>query len=198
MNRNLALLALPAAFLAAGALPAFAEGGAHGGDYFAEHGGLVRVLVAQAIGFILLFLALKKWVLPVLGRMLQARADGIRDTYAKLDREKEELARLTKAAQDRLAGLEKETQERIAAAVAEGSAQKKAILDEAGAAAARILAKAKAEIEVERAKAVEEIRQEMVRLSLEAAERLVRQQLTASKQEELVERFIAEIEKVRA
>ena len=38
----------------------------------------------------------------------------------------------------------------------------------------------------------------MVRLSLEAAERLVKSQLTASKQEELVERFIAEIEKVRA
>lgn len=202
-----ALLVLP--LLAARALPLFAEhaeaatpveqtDNLHHVGYFEQHGGLVKVLIVQVIAFALLYLALKKWVFPILARMLKDRADKIRDTYAKLEKEKEELARLTKMAQEKLAGIEKEAQAKVEAAVRDGNAQRQAILEEAGTAAARILAKAVSEIAVERAKAIEEIRQEMVRLSLEAAERLVKQQLTASKQEELVERFIAEIEKVRA
>jgi F-type H+-transporting ATPase subunit b len=180
------------------AAPAHGGGGGEHEGYFDANGGVVKVVIFQSIAFVLLFLALKKWAFPVLAKMLQDRADKIRDTYAKLEKEKEELARLTKFAQEKLAGIEKEAQAKVEAAVRDGNAQKAAILEEAGVAAARILAKAKSEIEMERAKAIEEIRQEMVRLSLEAAERLVKQQLTAAKQDELVERFIAEIEKVRA
>ncbi len=186
--------------------PAEAEHGAaaehaaegHGAAHHESPFTVTKVVLLQLLAFVLLYVALKKWAFPVLAGMLKERADNIRDTYAKLEKEKEELARLTKLAQEKLAGIEKEAQAKVDAAVREGTAQKQAILDEAGASAARLLAKAKSEIEVERAKAVEEIRQEMVRLSLEAAERLVKSQLTASKQEELVERFIAEIEKVRA
>ncbi|MEK7467671.1 MAG: F0F1 ATP synthase subunit B [Planctomycetota bacterium] len=210
MNRKwllAALLVLP--LFAARGLPVSAEhsdaatpveqhDNIHHAGYFELNGGLVKVLIVQVIAFVLLYLALKKWAFPVLAGMLKARADKIRDTYAKLEKEKEELSRLTKMAQEKLAGIEKEAQAKVDAAIRDGNAQKAAILEEAGTAAARILAKAKSEIEMERAKAIEEIRQEMVRLSLEAAERLVKQQLTASKQEELVERFIAGIEKVRA
>lgn len=170
------------------------DGAAHHESTFT----VAKVVILQLVAFVLLFLALKKWAFPALAGMLNERANNIRDTYAKLEKEKEELARLTKLAQDKLAGIEKEAQAKVEAAVREGTAQKQAILEEAGASAARLMAKAKSEIEVERAKAIEEIRQEMVRLALEAAERLVKQQLTASKQDELVERFIAEIEKVRA
>lgn len=172
--------------------------GAHEKGWFEENGGLVKVIAVQVLAFVLLLAALKKWVIPVIGRMLNERAENIRETYAKLEHEKAELERLTKLAQEKLAGIERETAAKIDAAVKEGGAQREAILSEATSAAERILAKAKSEIEVERAKAVEEIRQEMVRLSLEAAERLVKQQLTPAKQEELVERFISELEKVKA
>ncbi|MCE9583362.1 MAG: F0F1 ATP synthase subunit B [Planctomycetes bacterium] len=180
---------------------AAAEHGAHAEHppgYYDEHGGWVRVVLFQLIAFVLLFVALKKWAFPALAGMLKERADKIRDTYAKLEKEKEELARLTKLAQDKLAGIENEAKAKVEAAVREGTAQKAAILSEATSSAARILAKAKSEIDMERAKAIEEIRQEMVRLSLEAAERLVRQQLTNSKQDELFDRFVSELEKVKS
>lgn len=186
------------------ATPGSAEAhGSEGGHeehkgYFEENGGIVKVVALQVIAFVLLFVALKKFAFPVLAKMLSDRADKIRDTYAKLEAEKAELARLTKQAQEKLAGIEREAQARLDAAVQAGTAQRTAILEEATAAAVKILAKAKSEIEVERAKAIEEIRQEMVRLSLDAAERLVKQQLTASKHEELVERFITELDKVKA
>lgn len=169
------------------------EGGGHEGTF-----SIGKVFVLQLIACLLLYLALRKWVFPILARMLNERSKKIEETYAKLERERKELDLLLETARSKLAGIEKEAQEKLDAALKEGTAQKAAILEEAGAAAARLLGKAKSEIEVERAKAIEEIRQEMVRLSLEAAERLVKQQLTAAKQDELVERFIAEIEKVRA
>lgn len=176
----------------------------HAGGHEAAHGeehssfSLLPVILLQVFAFVLLMLALKKFALPVLAGMLKERQDRIAQTYDKLEKEKAELARLTKVAQEKLAGIEKEAAAKLEAAVKEGTAQRAAILEEAGAAAARLLAKAKTEIEMERAKAIEEIRQEMVRLSLEAAERLVKSQLNATKQEELVEKFIAELERVKA
>jgi F-type H+-transporting ATPase subunit b len=172
------------------------HGGGHS-NFFLDHGGLVKVLIVQVIAFALLFLALKRWAFPFIAKALGDRVARIRETYDKLDAEKREVERLRKEVSNRLAGIEREAAAKVEAAVREGTAQKESILAEAESAAARLLAKAKTEIEMERAKAIEEIRQEMVRLALEAAERLVRQQLTAAKQDELFDRFVSELERVR-
>lgn len=159
---------------------------------------LWKVLVVQGLAVLLVFLALKKWAFPIMSKALNDRIAGIRDRYEALEKEKSEVQRLQRDIRERLAGIEAEAKARVDAAVREGESQKAAIVSDAGAAADRLLNKARAEIEIERAKAVEEIRQEMVRLSLEAAERIVREQLSPARQEELIEKFIGDLEKVKS
>jgi F-type H+-transporting ATPase subunit b len=172
------------------------DGGHH--EYHLDTKSWIRFLVVQGLGFALLLALLFKLVIPVLRKALDERAERIRVTYEKLEKEKAELDRMTAEAERRLAGIEAEAKAKSEAAVREGAAQKAALVAEAEASAFRILAKAKTEIEMEHAKAIEEIRLTLSRLAMDAAERIVREQLTPQKQEELIERFISDIDRVKA
>lgn len=167
-------------------------------EHHASPFALWKVIVVQVIAFVILLMILKKLALPIIAKGLGDRQKHIEETYRKLEAEKAEIERLTKLMQEKLAGIENEARAKTEAAVKEGTEQRKAIVAEAEGAAARILAKAKAEIEMERARAIEEIRQEMVRLALESAEKICRAQMNAARQEAMVERFIDEIDRVKA
>ena len=132
-----------------------------------------KMFVSQLIAFVILAALLWKLVIPVLGKMLAARSQGIQTKFDDLARETRDASEGLAGIQARLADIGTETKKRIDAALAEGAKAREQAVAEANAQAAAELAKAKRTIGLERDKAVLELRLELARLTLETTEKTI-------------------------
>ena len=170
-----------------------AEGAAEG-----EHSPLGLVWVEFSLGLLvfgILYLAVKKWVVPAFEKTYAERTAAIEGglaaaetKQAEADAKLAELERQLADARHEAARIREEAREQGAAIVAE-------MRDQAQAESTRIVEHGKAQIEAERQHAVTSLRAEVGALATGLAGRIVGESLDDdARQSRVVERFLAELE----
>jgi F-type H+-transporting ATPase subunit b len=155
-------------------------------------------IVTNILGFLLLFFGLKRFAWgPILG-LLDARREKIAKDFAAADEAKQRAEAIRTDYESKLREIDAMSRKKIEEAMREAghvaAEMKEKARDESNA----ILAKAQAEIERERAKARVALRDDMVQMVLKGVEKVLHERLTPGKQEELVSRFIDELEGIKA
>jgi F-type H+-transporting ATPase subunit b len=153
-----------------------------------------RVLLLQALGFLLILAIFKKFLFGPIGGILQTRQDDIRGAYNAAESEKSRMEELRADYERRLGDIEAEARQRIQAAIKEAHETREHLLDEARNNADKIMARAEAEIVRERDKALVELRREVVDLTINAASKLVGHALDEPGHKRLVDEFISSVE----
>ena len=156
-----------------------------------------KVVLVQIVAFLLLFWILKKFLFTRIAEHMQSRSEEIKNTFDKIEKDKQEVERLTKEYQQKIAEIEKEAYAKIQEAVKEGISAKNEIVTQAQTQAQKELKKAKDEIGREKEKAILELRNEVINLSLKAAEKLLDTSMDEKTNSKLVDKFLTDIEETR-
>jgi len=152
-----------------------------------------KFFLTMALGFVLLFLILKKFAFGPIFNMLQARQDKIRHDLDDAEARRNEMVRLQKEYEQRLAQIEDEARNKIQSAVKEAQAAREELLHKAHDEAQTIVARGQAEIAREREIAMAQMRNQIAQLSTMAAGRIIKKTLDPNAHMSLVDDVIADI-----
>ena len=155
-------------------------------------------IFTNILGFLLLFFGLKHFAWgPILG-MLDARREKIAKDFAAADEAKQRAEAIRADYESKLREIDAMSRKKIEEAMREAGQLAAEMKEKAREESNAILAKAQNEIERERAKARVALRDDMVQMVLKGVEKVLHERLTPGKQEELVSRFIDELEGIKA
>jgi len=155
-------------------------------------------IITNILGFLLLFFGLKHFAWgPILG-MLDARREKIAKDFAAADEAKQRAEAIRADYESKLREIDAMSRKKIEEAMREAGQLAAEMKEKAREESNAILAKAQNEIERERAKARVALRDDMVQMVLKGVEKVLHERLTPGKQEELVSRFIDELEGIKA
>ena len=152
-------------------------------------------IVTQLVGFLIVFLILKKYAFGTLLRLIDERRRVIERDLKDAETRRAEAERLEAEYQAKLRLIEQEARAKILEAVGEANRVSREIREDARQEALKIIESSKADIANEVAKSRTLIRNEMVELSLRAAGRLIRKNLTDADNRELAKQALGEAEK---
>ena len=154
----------------------------------------LQQIVAQGLGFLLLWWALKRFAWKPILAALDARQVRIESGLNKIEAEKTEIERLRVDYQARLAKIEDEARQKIQDAVREGRKVSSEIQEDARTQAQGIITKAQQTIELELAKAKVTLRDDLTEMTMEAVQDLLRQKLNPETDKALVNAILDELE----
>jgi F-type H+-transporting ATPase subunit b len=155
-------------------------------------------IITNILGFLLLFFGLRKFAWgPILG-LLDARREKIDKDFADAAEAKQQAEAVRADYESKLREIDAMSRKKIEEAMREAGRLSGELKEKAREESNAILAKAQAEIERERAKARVALRDDMVQMVLKGVEKVLHERLTPGKQEELVSRFIDELEGIKA
>jgi F-type H+-transporting ATPase subunit b len=149
-----------------------------------------QMVLVMAVGFVLLFLLLKKFAFGPIFNVLQARQDKIRGDLDEAEARRNEMLRLQRDYETRLAKIEEEARDKIQAAVKEAQAARDEIIAKAQSDREAIVARGQDELAREREKAMAEMRDQIANLATTGAERILKQQLNAQGHSALIDDVI--------
>jgi F-type H+-transporting ATPase subunit b len=153
-----------------------------------------RILLLQAVGFIILYLLLRRFLFgPIQSLLDQRRAD----VELTLDRSAEELKKAESLRADyetHLAEIREEARQRIQEAVRDGEQARDAMLADARGQAQAMLGRAESQIELETRQAMLALRDDVVDLAIEAARKAIHGTLDEARHREVIDRAIADLE----
>jgi len=153
----------------------------------------LQQIVSQALAFIVLVWAMRRFAWKPLLATLDARKARIEDGLKQIEEGKAQAERLQQQLQSRLEKIDEETRNKIQDAIRDGRRVAAEIQDEARAQAQEILAKAKDTIELELAKAKITLRDDMTDMTLLAVQDLLRQKLNPETDKALVASILDEL-----
>ncbi len=154
-------------------------------------------LITNVIGFLILFLGLKRlaWG-PILG-LLEERQSRIKKEIETVEQARQQAAALEAEFENKLKEIDALARKRIEEAVREAQAVGADMKEKARLEAAAIYEKAKADIEREREQARVALRDDLVKMVMVAGEKVLRVQLTPGVHEQLITRYIDELEGIK-
>ncbi len=162
-------------------------------EIFTKLGLDVKLIVAQAVNFILLLIILHRVAYkPILG-MLQKRADTIDKSLKQAKKIEEELQRTEENRKKEMKKAREEYQALIAEAEETGKRKKEEMAEEAIKKTREIVTKAKEEIRSEKEKSVTEARQEIADLAIEISKKIIKGSVDENKQKELIKESLMKI-----
>jgi len=182
-------------FLSALAVLATEEGGETGGglSLVLPH---TEELIAGILAFGIVFFFVWKWALPTINKTLEARQEAITGQISEAERVKADAEKLLADYKAQLAEAKSEGNRVIEEARVAGDQMKAEILAKANDEASQVIAKARAEAESERSRALTEARREVGELSIDLAGKIVGESLDPKAHKGLVERYLADLEKM--
>jgi len=152
------------------------------------------VLLLQIVGFVILFLLLRRYLFrPLLGVMEQ-REKEIAEALDAGERARGELARIDEEREGVLGKAREEGREQVRQLVLEGEEARERILRETRKEAHEIRQRARATVALEREEAMMQLRREVVDLALLAASRAVLGRLDEEKHRQVIDEFISGLE----
>lgn len=154
----------------------------------------IRLLVIQAVGFLILLYILRKYLFDKILAMIRARREEIQETYDKSEQYHKEAANLKAEYEKKVTEAEEEAEKKLTTAVKEAKALSADIIEKSRQEAEAIKLKASETLELERKKAAAEIRDQVVNLSILATSKLIEQSMSKDKAEQLVDEFIKDVE----
>lgn len=154
---------------------------------------LNSTMFVQAIVFLILAMAIAKYVWPPIIGSLDARAKKIAEGLAAADQGKQAMAAAQKTVQAELAGARDEGQKRIADAEKRATMVADEIKANATAEAARIMAQARADADQQVTKAREELRAQVAGLAVKGAEQILKREVNAAAHADLLAQLSTEL-----
>jgi F-type H+-transporting ATPase subunit b len=155
-------------------------------------------LITNILGFLLLFWGLKRFAWgPILG-LLEERRERIRKDFDAAEEAKQDAEGLRADYQGKLKEIDAVGRKRIEEATQDALRVAAEMKEKAREESNAILQKGQADIERERAKARVALRNDMVQMVMHGTEKILKEKVTGAKQEELVGKFIDELENVKA
>jgi F-type H+-transporting ATPase subunit b len=155
------------------------------------------VLISQVAAFLFLFWILSRFLFKRIGQVIEQREKEIKESYQQVEQKDKEAEKLAKEYRQRIDEIDKECVQRINSAVEEGKKMADMIVNEAREKRLQEEQKARENIQMEREKMFIELRHDIVNLSLTVAEKLLGEKLDREKDRALVEKFVADIEKLK-
>ena len=153
-------------------------------------------LIVGAIAFTLLFLVLRKAVVPKFEKAFTDRTEAIQGGLERAEKAQEEAQRALVQYNEQLSSAQGEASRLREEARVQGAAIIEELRTKAQEEAARITAAAHASIEAERQQAVTSLRNEVGALAVELASKIVGEALAdQARQSRIVDRFIEDLEK---
>ena len=150
-------------------------------------------VLMQALAFVALAVALKKFAFGPIGDQIEARRREIQGTLDQIAADRRAMEATRSEYEQRLANIEAEARERITAAVKLAQEEAGILLSRARDESNEIRAKAVADIELEKKKALVEIRSQMTDLAVLAAGKVLERELNPNVHRDLVRDFIHEM-----
>lgn len=153
-------------------------------------------LIVGFIAFSILFLVLKRAVVPMFEKAYAARTEAIQGGMEKAEKAQRDAEIALRNYTDQLSGAQSEAQKIREDARAQGAAILEDLRSKAQEEAARITAAASAQIEAERQQAITSLRNEVGALATELASKIVGEALDDQvRQSRIVDRFLDDLEK---
>ena len=152
-----------------------------------------NILVVQAIVFLILLVALKKFFWGPMLSALDQRRERIASELKEIEMAKGGVQALKEEYHQHLAMIDIEAMERYKHREAEGERAALRIRQEAQVQARRIVEDAKAEVQTEVSRAKEGLRDEMVGIVVRATEKMIQEKLTFENDGKLIETFLEDM-----
>ena len=152
------------------------------------------VLLLQIIGFVILFLLLRRYLFRPLLDVMARREKEIAEALDAGERARTELARLDEERARVLAEAREQGRQQVSLAVQEAEEARQRILREGRDEAQQIRQRARESLETERQEAMLALRREVVNLALLAASQAVLTRLDEEKHRLVVDQFISRLE----
>nr|PZN35943.1 MAG: ATP synthase F0 subunit B [Actinomycetota bacterium] len=153
-------------------------------------------LIAGIVAFAIVFLFVWKFVWPSLNKTLEARQAAITGQMQQAEAAKVEAEKLLADYQAQLAEAKAEANRILDEARSQAEQMKADILAKAQAEAEEIRAKAREEAQNELSRALADARGQVGQISVELAEKIVGKTLDASAHQELIDQFLADLERL--
>ena len=179
--------------MAAAAYAADVTDGAHAATDTSSLGALHivwEVILAQGVGFAVMFFILWKMVFSRVGSILDKRRTDITDRLHKIEQDQYDADRNRAETERQLAEIGREAQARYETAVREGEEQRERLTAEADEAAQATLDRAQESIVREKAAAILELRAEVAALVVQATRQIVGESLDEERQRQIVDDMI--------
>ncbi|MGQ3684690.1 MAG: F0F1 ATP synthase subunit B [Candidatus Loosdrechtia sp.] len=157
----------------------------------------IKSIIIQGTGFIILLFVLKKFLFGKISAVIQARADEVRSTYEKTEKDRAEAERFRLEYEKKLSDAEAEATARIQEAINKGNRMSEDLVKHAKEEIESMRVKAQESIEQERKKALTEIKNQVVTLSMLASSRIIKQSISQKTAEDLVDELIKDIGELR-
>ncbi len=154
----------------------------------------IQEILTQAFAFAILLFILKRLAWKPILELLDSRRNKIASEFSEIEQTKKALDQLKVDYEQKLAHIQEEMRAKLADAIQEGKKLSREIQETARGEAKEILDKAKEDIALEAAKAQVTLRKEMAGLVFQATEHLIHEKVTNQKDEEMILRFIKELE----
>lgn len=175
------------------AAPALAAGGEGGGaSLITPNFGLAFWTL---LTFCILLFLLKKFAWGPLISAIDAREQSIREDIEQAKSQRDEAAALIEEQRELIQAARRERAEAVAAGQQDAERIKAEIVEEGRAQREQLLRQAREQIEAETRQAKAELRSTVADLTVQAAEKLLQKNLDGATQRQLVESYLADLEK---
>lgn len=152
-----------------------------------------KSIIIQGIGFLILLFILKKFLFGKISALIKERADGIKETYTKVEQDRDDAEKLKIEYQVKLSEADIEAANKVQEAINEGERMSAEIVKRAQVEAEGIRTKAQESIELERKKVVADLKNQVVALSIATSSRLIQQTISEETAQKLVDDVIKEM-----
>lgn len=169
------------------------EGGGGGLDLLLPP---LNELIAGIIAFAIVFFFIWKWAVPAINKMLEQRQQAIAGQLTEAEKAKREAESLLDDYKAQLADSKAEGNRIIEEARSTADQMRSEVIAKAEADAQQIIEKARQEAENERDRALTEARKEVGAISVDLASQIVGESLDANTHQALVNRYLADLEKM--
>ena len=155
----------------------------------------LKLVLYQAINFIVLMVILGYLFNRFLRPFMHKRAEEIKKSFESIESQKKDLDVLKQNYADQVKDIKEKAKLEIEKAMEEGNRMREDIVAQAEKESVILIEKAKKEIDHEKDKAVMEIQKEVATLAIMAAKQVIKKQMNDTTNRELVEEFLVEITK---
>ncbi len=154
------------------------------------------LVISSAIGFIIFFLVLKRFMWGPVLNVIDERRSSIEAAFQEVDDARTDVERMKQEYQAHLEQINAEAQAKLQEAIAKGQEIAAQLRADAEAQREKLLARTSEDIAREKEKALAELRNQAIDLSYEISRRVTKQQLDRAKHDQLVASFIDELKEL--
>ena len=162
------------------------------GEALSALGVNIKIVIIQAIGFLILLWLMKKFLFGRIQGIMQRRREEVVEGYERNERVRQELEELKNNYEARLANIESEATQKMEQTVKEAQKLAQEILTTTRQQADEMRERAVYDFNQEKKKALTEIRDEVVNLSMELTTKMIQKSMDKKTAEKLVDDFIGE------